>query len=916
MKPKKNEDPVKAEFKRNIRERVTDTNYRRMLIYMYDESNIDETVINNVIECINNPNKYKKEVIKKLENLKNYFTTARISTTKQKQDLSKILKNGTSLFNDLDSLRKRYIKLPSYYSKRTKNKDDDNNDETNDYNSVEDEDDVVTSSHDVNVAIDNDNDNKVNIEEEEEELEQQDHYYRNRYNKDSKFLKDNNILSKEYIDTLLCFYRIADDHKKYPLFNEEDSEHIKLTVKLLTEEIDSYIKKKGINVKTELNKIQTIIATSIQVYENKRRKTNKKTIQTIAENYEIDGEQLMKLYRQSSTIDANQLKKFGLLNDEFSAEDLYNYYNKAINPEDETDIRIRKYVLELHNAIRETNIFDEETEPKNKEQIKKLIHYLKENGDREIFYNMNSDLENETLFDNKMADSDSAPKETIGHSINDEDFDFGFDDESEDDIIDNLNKSITKYKAPRKSKKPEEKEVEFDQQVSKLFKPYNVLNNENTYMPDKDYIKDLMKKEESSVIRGKRSDRDIDDLPDKLKTFKVENLVNETEGNISFYNNHLLDIIINGNYRIKYIPNAAARDTAQEYAHNHVDENGVPRYRLLPPNAKDPIGNPITDLNGDRVEDVVLVDKRGIPRIINGYKLVRASPYKKVWLSTVNKAKRKEKPFNTWLAEQFNKDINDVNWRKGEYNINANEDMKEYRKHYSSLGLGKPRISKRLSPQSYWSSVFSYIWKFFWIIEYPQYKIVTKLLNYLSISNAMYVILIDIGAKRDLEKSSKYKGKILNYPAWLNYKREHKADYNERVGPKIVKLREAYIDDIVDTKTGEILVEQLEKNNLQHKGFANILSRLFILIFKQIFCLENPNDENIQELIQEQIINSTPEDIKYNKDFYKKQVTKIINKLYGDNSKYLEYKNKYDEQKIERKAQAFKYDINKIEDEY
>ncbi|KAK8845648.1 hypothetical protein M9Y10_020566 [Tritrichomonas musculus] len=251
IKPKKNEDPIKSEFKRMIRERVTDMNYRRMLIYMYDESNIDETVINNVIECINNPKKYKKEVIKKLENLKNYFTTARISTTKQKQDLSKILKNGTSLFNDLDSLRKRYIKLPSYYSKRTKNKDDDNNDETNDYNSVDDEDDVVTSSHDVNVAIDNDNDNddKVNIEEEEEELEQQDHYYRNRYNKDSKFLKDNNILSKEYIDTLLCFYRIADDPKKYPLFNDKDSEHIKLTVKLLTEEIDSYIKKKGINNK-------------------------------------------------------------------------------------------------------------------------------------------------------------------------------------------------------------------------------------------------------------------------------------------------------------------------------------------------------------------------------------------------------------------------------------------------------------------------------------------------------------------------------------------------------------------------------------------------------------------------------------------------------------------------------------------
>ncbi len=113
-------------------------------------------------------------------------------------------------------------------------------------------------------------------------------------------------------------------------------------------------------------------------------------------------ERLSDLYKKSSTVDAAQLRKFGLLNDDFTEENLYHYYNRACSPKDDSDTRVRKLVLQLHAAIRETNIFDETTEPKNKKRLKQLLKYISENGDREILYNMNSDdNENEYLFDHK-----------------------------------------------------------------------------------------------------------------------------------------------------------------------------------------------------------------------------------------------------------------------------------------------------------------------------------------------------------------------------------------------------------------------------------------------------------------------------------------------------------------------------------
>ena len=117
----------------------------------------------------------------------------------------------------------------------------------------------------------------------------------------------------------------------------------------------------------------------------------------------------------------------------------------------------------------------------------------------------------------------------------------------------------------------------------------------------------------------------METIKEKLKRFKNLNISGTHD--TTFYKRNFLDIIINGNFRVKYIAAAAKRDTAERYSRTHLDEDGKPKYRLLPKNAIDPNNKAITDLNGDKVDDIVLVDKKGVPVIVNGYKLVYASPY-------------------------------------------------------------------------------------------------------------------------------------------------------------------------------------------------------------------------------------------------------------------------------------------------
>ena len=126
------------------------------------------------------------------------------------------------------------------------------------------------------------------------------------------------------------------------------------------------------------------------------------------------------------------------------------------------------------------------------------------------------------------------------------------------------------------------------------------------------------------------ANKNYDIIKQALEDFKIPKLSRD----VNTYRRYFLDIIINGNFRVKYIPSCASRESAENYCRKRLDEDGVPSYRLLPAKQSDPKGVAITDINGDKVDDIVIVDRMGFPIIVNGYKLVRASPYKKVYLST------------------------------------------------------------------------------------------------------------------------------------------------------------------------------------------------------------------------------------------------------------------------------------------
>ena len=101
------------------------------------------------------------------------------------------------------------------------------------------------------------------------------------------------------------------------------------------------------------------------------------------------------------------------------------------------------------------------------------------------------------------------------------------------------------------------------------------------------------------AIKGIRKDKDYNLVHNTINKLKKTNLSKVHDA--SKYKQDFLDLIINGNYRVKYIPAAARRDTVREYCKNHLDADGIPLYRLLATNATDPLGNSITDLNGDRL---------------------------------------------------------------------------------------------------------------------------------------------------------------------------------------------------------------------------------------------------------------------------------------------------------------------------
>ncbi len=438
------------------------------------------------------------------------------------------------------------------------------------------------------------------------------------------------------------------------------------------------------------------------------------------------------------------------------------------------------------------------------------------------------------------------------------------------------------------------------------FKPKSKFTKTNEY----NYV--MKEVEPSSVTLGRRNGKNYENVKGRLGEFGNLSLA----GDSTAFKKNFLDMIINGNFRVKYIPLAAARDTAKEYCLNHLDENGVPNYRLLPPNSYDPLGNEITDLNGDQVDDIILVDKRGIPAIVNGYKLVHASPYKKVWKTICNsKAKRKATPFNVWLKQQFDKNINKVDWNTGEYQLTKSNQLLALEKAYGGSGLGKAHISKRLSPNSYWASLFSHIWNTFWDQKkFYNWLELKKLTNFLAVCNTIYIYYFDLPMKNAIEKN-KFDSKSLSYPAWSNWKRTHKQDYMKAVGPNIDKWVKI-IAKIVNLQTG------VRNKNQPPREMLGMLALVEEVVFKWGFGMDfktglvKQTDEQGHQtppfyaqlitFIQEE----EPEELNRARKSFIENIDNLIElRLYGENSGYTAMKSKNKAARDSKKNDADRFNV-------
>ena len=451
------------------------------------------------------------------------------------------------------------------------------------------------------------------------------------------------------------------------------------------------------------------------------------------------------------------------------------------------------------------------------------------------------------------------------------------------------------------------------QPIKSPFKTFNAYGDESKFKGDEfdDYIKNGPRKKTT----GRRDGKDMERVNKVIgESFQQENFIIPKQGgkSISKFREMLVDMIINGNYRIKYIPNAAARDTAEVYCLNSVDENGKPRYRLLPTNAKDPVGNDITDLNGDGVDDIVIIDKAGNPVIVNGYKIVYASPYKKVWKSVVkSKEARKELPFNKWLEQEFQKSIDNVDWEAGVYKLTKSKNMAALESHYKPLGLGAPRMSKRITPNSYWSAVFSKVWKLFWesasLVDFLPLK---RVISYLSVASMIFAAKFDAPFKAIVEQH-KYNSKILSYEQWSIYKKEHKQDYNVNVGQNVEQFVNVVIKPHINLETCE-WQNGMESSKSWTKHFVGLINEIYYTVFAGGFNTDPANQEKMQKLAlyASQLGSATSTEIKVDKNKFVNNINKELDTNIYPKCGYRDFKLKKEASKQALIEESKKWDID------
>lgn len=369
-------------------------------------------------------------------------------------------------------------------------------------------------------------------------------------------------------------------------------------------------------------------------------------------------------------------------------------------------------------------------------------------------------------------------------------------------------------------------------------------------------------------INPKRADKIFDKLKVKPDNYNFTEIPSASTGNIgdmTEYYKHFTDILINGNLRFKFIPKCSTRTGAKQYCESKFDDRGYPKYRLIEPNVTDTFGNNICDLNGDGVDDIIICNKRGVPVIINGYRLVRADPYKKIWKGLFASGKT-QLEFNEWLAEQFAivkdwSNLTEDDWKRGRVNLDlskANEQARAAYEHFDKVGLGKPRLNTRLNPRALWSSLFSkFIWKnaiYSFELNNKEFTNIPKIFSYLKVANAVYIIYVESSVMQNLG--------IESYVDWVKYKNDNKTNANAKLGQFVQTCYVALANE-VDKSTQE-------QRGSYHTKISSIVSKI---IKECSFITNNPN--NAKQL-NAALENASGNELKYYKDRVNEEINNYI----------------------------------------
>ncbi|MBD5584776.1 MAG: hypothetical protein HDQ88_06820, partial [Clostridia bacterium] len=353
---------------------------------------------------------------------------------------------------------------------------------------------------------------------------------------------------------------------------------------------------------------------------------------------------------------------------------------------------------------------------------------------------------------------------------------------------------------------------------------------------------------------------------------------------LSRFTKNLADMLINGNLRIKFSPKCATRAGAKQYCQSKLDDRGYPRFKLIGTNAEDPFGNPICDMNGDQVDDIIICDKQGNPVIVNGYKLVQASPFKKIWMNAKASGKTNDS-FEAWLAQQFNttKDwtqINETDWQNGKipWDLSkATAGAQSAYNTYNELGLGKPRLNTRLSARALWSSLYSeFIWngaKYSFQVLNPTIAQLINCVNYLKLANALFIIQVEIPLAQEAGKT--------NWIEWVNHKQSSPKLVKKQLGTRVQQL---YL-----TLQGES--EKYNNNDTTAGETTDNLIRLTTTVIKAAFNVE-ANQTQLASICESIVNGNAPvSQINELKELFKTGIDRVVNNRFPGYLSYVKQQN-------------------------